>query len=139
MKRSELHTFEPLVVDDHRIYEAAKIIVIEFQELDRLHLPHLFDLYVVEQFIIFSVSLLLLFFYGSSRGGLRNDEIPLEDNDEEFAIFGLGYLDEKPYSSPHHLLYEKHLPLVGHSEALCLLTWLHALLVPELRGFIVYQ
>ena len=138
MKRSELHTFEPLVVDDHRIYEAAKIVVVELQELDRLHLPHLFDLYVVKQFI-FSFSLLLLFFYGRLRRGLRNDEIPLEDNDEEFAIFGLGYLNEKPYSSPHHLLYEKHLPIVGHSEALCLLTWLHALLVPELGGFTFYQ
>ena len=138
MKRSEFYPLESLVVDDYRINEAAKIVVIEFQELDRLHLPHLFNFYVIKQFT-FSISLFLLFLYGSSRGGLRNDEIPLEDNDEEFAIFSLGYLNEKLYSSPHHLLYEKHLPLVGHAEALCLMTWLHALRIPKLRGFTFHQ
>ena len=102
MKRSELDPLEPLVVHDHRVNEPAEIVVVGLQELNYLHLPHLLHLNVVKQFAAISLFRLILPFQArSGRSRSRSTvSIPLEDNNEEFAIFGLGNLDEKLDPSP---------------------------------------
>ena len=92
-------------------------------------MPHLFHLDIIEGFL-----LLVLRIVVDRR--LRSCillNIPLENNDEEFAVLSLRDLNQKLDSSPLQAPDKKDFSLVWHAEWLSFLARLHVTLVPQPR------
>lgn len=85
---TEFYFFETSIVRDYFINELLQVVVKLLEELDRLHLPHLFDLNIVEK-VSFEA---LHWCFMDTTLWLFGFDPSLEDNNEEFAAVGLWHL-----------------------------------------------
>ena len=127
----EFNFLEPCVVGDYLINELLKVIVILLEQLDRLNLPHLFNLYVVELrfFTLDRPSAIL----DPSRRLFGLDP-PLEHYDEEFATISLRYLNKELSSIDLLALDQENLTSVWYTEGFGLHARQHLVLRPNVRA-----
>ena len=90
MQVVELNALISWIEYDNLTDKRAQIVVKSLQQLDRFHLPHLFDLDIVEGFFG-------LWRYVSGR--LLKIDVSLEHNDKELAIVSLRHLSQELDSS----------------------------------------